>query len=299
MGRGWGTKWIVDRMGGVYARGMMVHASRGTDRQGRGWGLAAGGLCVGLLAGAASGGGVDELAGRECLVGESVRVSGDVDRPAVLLLDIDQPGVLTVVVEGASTDAQFLVGDAFGQPLLGGEIDVDPPSLPRGEFGAVGIASPGRYTVIVLPVDEAMHVTAQVHTSFVALPGMVGGAVDPHGQPDTARDLPLGRRVEGRVSQSDGDLRDWYVWVPERDGKVVVRVSAYSDVDLMLWRYSEGRYWMSVESSDQDLNDRPGDESLAFEVRKGEAVYLRVGPIWALSEGEVSGYGLEAAWQDR
>lgn len=268
-------------------------------RVGKGWvwGFFAGGLCVVATLGSASE--MSELDGRECLIGETARVSGDAQKPGVLLFDIDQPGVLTVVASAGAPDVEIVVGDAFGQPLVDGQIDMDPPALPRGEFGAVGIAKPGRYTVMVLPLFEESHVTAEVYTAFVAVPEMVGGTVDPNGQPDTALELVLGERVDERLSETDGDTRDWYVFVPERSGSVRVDVKAYGEVDLVLDRYREGRFWMAEETSDEDLNDHAGSESLTFDVREGVAVYLRVGPNWVLSEGEAYGYSLEAVWKGR
>ena len=98
---------------------------------------------------------------------------------------------------------------------------------------------------------------------------------DPDSSPATAIDLSIDEWNEDSLTESLGDIADWYRVEAEADGDLIVRTRARSG-DLIIEVYEEDEYSNPLDSSDQDLNGNTGHESIELEVEEGDVLFFKV-----------------------
>ena len=230
---------------------------------------------------------------------QPVRLTATGETPAMRSLTVDAPGLLTLIAtpaEGNESDVQLLVADQWGQGLLDGSIDMDPPSLPGGEMGSVALDRPGRYLILVETWDD--RATVELQARFIPLDQLVHQP-NPQGDPEQAGHLTVGRPVSASLMSTPGDHHDWFVFVPARTGTVSFEtgVPGDSDLDLYLELYEPNQFWEPTDSVDDDRNEQMGSERIEVQVQQDQPVYLRVNTydFWM---DEESPYTLRARWEN-
>ncbi|MEM9881439.1 MAG: hypothetical protein AAF800_00795 [Planctomycetota bacterium] len=232
-------------------------------------------------------------------VGRSMTVAVDETGPLVLGVETDEPGLLTVVgVSRPRIDLMITVADRLGQAVIEGDIDLDPEELPGGEKGVVALPRAGKYLVMLESLDGAGRV--RVESGWLPVPEADRPA-DPHGGPEDAIPLRVGVRQDESFDGGSGDLRDWYVLEPTRNGllRFQARTPVGSETDLILERFDAERFWESLDYADNDENEVLGHESLELAVKAGEAVYFRVS-TWSTLDvgGPKEPYSVTARWAE-
>ncbi|MEM6853690.1 MAG: hypothetical protein AAF593_04695 [Planctomycetota bacterium] len=229
------------------------------------------------------------------VMGEPAFVLFDESKSKFLRLEVDEPGLLALALTAQTgTDAMVLVADDLGQVLQNGHLDWDPTDAPGGEYGAVALAKPGVYFVVLRSWE------GRASGDLLATFNPLGGfeiEVDPQGRPDAAEVVKVGVPIEQSADMDAGDHRDWFKFEARRNGVVSfrTRVPNGSETDLGLEVFTPPDFAWSVAEGDFDMGEHMGNESVEFAVSEGEVVYVRV-TAW-YTDGE-SPYTMDARWQD-
>lgn len=197
-------------------------------------------------------------------------------------------GVLTVAVQG-SDDLSLAVSDVDGQPLPDGTADSDLHGRVGDETLTLVLPEPGTYRIEVRALGGDGGGTFALGSGFVAMVGF-GRPADPDGRPSSARELAVGASHDDGIHPAEGDHRDWYrIRVAEAGTLVILtRVAEDFEGDLVLEAFADGDFSDAISSSDQDLQDNAGRESLTLEVRAGDVLLVRVASVF--SSGDVQPY---------
>lgn len=195
-------------------------------------------------------------------------------------------GILTVAVKG-SDDLSLAVMDVDGQPLPEGSSDADLHGSVGDEMLSLVLPEPGTYRIEVRALGGDGGGRFTISTGFVAMPGFARPA-DPDGRPSAARDLAVGASHDDEIHPAAGDHRDWYRIRVAEAGTVVIltRVADDFEGDLVLEAFLAGDFTDAVSSSDQDLQDNAGRESLTLEVRAGDVLHVRVASVFSSGDAQ-------------
>lgn len=192
-------------------------------------------------------------------------------------------GFLTVVVRStAGEDVTLSVADEDYQSLPGADSDIDLGGDVGAEQLVAIIPHQGTFRVLVETFGGG-GAGVQVGGTFLAS-DLVHAEPDPDGRPGTATALEVGASHEDSIEPSAGDPWDWYRITASADGALTVLTRVDGDGDLRLEIFHEGSYREAANSSDQDIDGVLGNESLTWDVKAGDTVYIRVVP--ALGGGE-------------
>ena len=201
-------------------------------------------------------------------------------------------GVLTVAVRSTDeTDLILLVTDADGQPLPEGRSDQDMGGDTGAEQFAVTIPRAGEYRVRVERYGDNT-ATFRLGASWVAFPDLEVPP-DPDGSPSSASPIRIGQAViRESLNGKMGDYWDWYVYSANQSGTLTVATRA-EEGDLVIEAFEEGDYGEPMERSDQDLQEKGGNEALTLIVSRGQRVYFKVS---AFDEGAEIAYRLQVGF---
>ena len=213
-------------------------------------------------------------------LGQVVSAQSSTEAAAAFQFGAETAGFLTVVVRGTGdADLRIQITDEAGLPLRGGTSDQDIGGELDAEQLTIVIPREGTYHVYIETLSGST--LFNVGGAWIPFPE-VGTEPDPDGHPDAATPLVPGSPVEDSVNAAEGDLWDWYTVTSETGGMVTVIVEAPAG-DLGLEAYNEGEYRQYLNSSDQDMQGVPGNESLTLPIEAGQTLYFKVYPIF---EGE-------------
>lgn len=194
-------------------------------------------------------------------------------------------GVLTVAVKG-NGDLSLAVTDVDRQSLPEGSVDADLHGNMGEEMLSLVLPEPGTYRVEVRGFGNEGG-TFTLASGFVTMPGFAQ-PVDPDGKPSSARDLAIGAGHDDEIHPSAGDHRDWYrIRVAEAGTLVILtRVADDFEGDLVLEAFLGADFSDAAASSDQDLQDNAGRESLTLEVRGGDVLHVRVAGVFSSGDAQ-------------
>ena len=213
------------------------------------------------------------------------------DGAAAYTFEATTAGILTVVARG-DEDLVLSVTDTYGQPLPDGRSDQDLGGDRWAEQVAVTLTRPGTYQVRIETFGSSTASDFEIGAGWLPFPA-VETAPDPDGSPGSATELEPGEEPHADVlNGAAGDFRDWYVVRPDRAGTLTVTTRA-EDGDLVLEAFETDAFGDPLERSDQDLQDRPGNEALTLVVEAGEVLYFKVAP-W--SDGAAVEYRIQAGF---
>ena len=205
-------------------------------------------------------------------LGSSIAATTANAAPATFSLEVEEAGLLTVVVQGDGTaDLVIRVADDVGQTLPGGRADGDLGGNTGAEQLVVTVGQPGAYQVIIEARSNGGDF--QIAGGWIPFPP-VAVAPDPDGRPTGAAVLAPGEVVDDSLDLPAGDHWDWYAVTPQADGIVVVFLEAATG-DLVLEMFETGNPDPTMRS-DQDLEGVQGNEAISARVAAGETRYFRV-----------------------
>lgn len=201
-------------------------------------------------------------------------------------------GALTVAVRATDeADLILVVTDTDGQPLPEGRSDQDLGGDTGAEQFAVTIPRAGTYRVRVERFGSGT-ASFRLASSWVAFPDLEVPP-DPNGSPSTATRIRVGQAVmQESLNGKIGDYWDWYVFRADQPGTLTVATRA-QEGDLVIEAFDEGSYGDPVERSDQDLQEKGGNEALTLIVTQGQTIYFKVS---AFSEGAEIAYRLQVGF---
>jgi hypothetical protein len=201
-------------------------------------------------------------------------------------------GVLTVAVRSTDeTDLILVVTDADGQPLPEGRSDQDMGGNTGAEQFAVTIPRAGSYRVRVERYGSGT-AAFRLGASWVAFPALEVPP-DPDGSPSSATPIRIGQAVmQESLNGKMGDYWDWYVFSANQSGTLTVATRA-EEGDLVIEAFEEGSYGEPMERSDQDLQEKGGNEALTLIVTRGQRLYFKVS---AFDEGAEIAYRLQVGF---
>ncbi|MBX3468560.1 MAG: hypothetical protein KF878_16935 [Planctomycetes bacterium] len=203
--------------------------------------------------------------------------------PTTYALKVEAAGILAVALSGESEedDLVLLVTDEDGQPLPDGRSDRDYRGDKSQEFLAVILAEPGTYHVVVELASGGERAKFSVSGGFAPAPNLATATPDPDGRPSRATAIAVGKPVEDTLGGADA--WDWFKLQVAEAGTLTILTKA-PEGDLKLEVYREGSYRTPIASSDQDLQDVKGNESVTIEVEAGQTIYVRVATVFSSEE---------------
>jgi hypothetical protein len=211
-------------------------------------------------------------AGADLPLGETFPGRTKGGRPASYEFTAEGAGVLMVVVR-ADSDVIVNVVNSSGRPIENGRIDSDYLGDSGAEQGAIVLGQPGKYEVRVEPFGAD---TVQFVMGASWLPmDAVAREPDPHGSPEDAIAMEVGKNYEEVIDGSKGDLQAWYRVEAKSDGLLNVATRTESG-DVVLECYKKDEFEFAVERSDQDIGGDSGRESIAVDVKEGDVYYFVV-----------------------
>ena len=211
-------------------------------------------------------------------IGEILTGTSDSDNPTIYRFESEGPGLLALALRGrGEADLKIIVSDDLGQALPQGTIDRDLGGSRGTEQDLLTIPHAGNYLVTVGFFGSGKAIF-DLAASWIDFPG-VGSPPDPDGKPDGATSLEIGKRVNDSLDSSSGDNRDWYAIRLEESGTVTVLTRA-EEGDLALEFYEKGQYAEPSERSDQDLQEKAGNESISVQAKAGQVLHFRVVPAF-------------------
>lgn len=194
--------------------------------------------------------------------------------PAVYQVSAQSAGVLAVALASSTeeVDLVLVVTDGDGQPLPDGRSDRDLHGNRAHEYLAVLLPEPGSYLVHV-ELSSGEKAAFEISGALAPAPALASPNQDPDGRPSKATAATVGKAVEDTLGGDD--TWDWFVMRAEAAGTLTILTKA-PEGDLRLEAFAEGNYRQPIASSDQDLQDVKGNESVNIEVQAGQAIYVRV-----------------------
>jgi hypothetical protein len=235
--------------------------------------------------------------GEALAIGAAVEAEVSYEQPKVYRVEVDGPGLLTVVaMAGNGNDLWLVVADGSGQSLADGEIDDDPVTLPGGEYASVGLPRAGTFCVVVGCWDD--RAAAEVRTGFLPLEQLTLSP-DPQGGPWDAAKVSVGVRQAHALSPAEGDRRDWYKLTPARSGTVRFKTDVPRDAetDLILEVFNSAEPWQAATYADEDQDGVWGRETAEVFVQEGQPMFFRVS-TWDDRADVMLPYTVEARWME-
>lgn len=224
-------------------------------------------------------------------MGSSAKGTVGEEAPAVYRVAAASSGVLVVTVasETPEVDIVIVVTDSDGQPLSDGRSDRDLNGDRGKEFAALLLPEAGTYLVHV-ELTSGEEATFNLSGAFAPAPELASPNRDTDGRPSRATAASVGKSIEDTLGGDD--IWDWFVLQAEAPGTLTVLTKA-PEGDLRLEAFTEGNYRQAIASSDQDLQDVKGNESVNIEVTAGQKIYVRVSTFFA--GGDTVSYKLVSA----
>lgn len=211
--------------------------------------------------------------------------------PAVYEVSAAAAGVLAVALatDTEETDLVLVVTDSDGQPLGDGRSDRDLHGDRGKEYLAVLLPEPGKYLVLV-ELSSGEKAAFSISGALAVAPALASPSQDPDRRPSKAVAATVGKSVEDTLGGDDA--WDWYALRAEAAGTLTILTKA-PDGDLRLDAFAEGNYRQAIATSDQDLQDVKGNESVNIEVQAGQTIYVRVSTFF--TGGDTVSYKLVSA----
>lgn len=211
--------------------------------------------------------------------------------PAVYEVSAAAAGVLAVALatETEETDLVLVVTDSDGQPLSDGRSDRDLHGDRGKEYLAVLLPEPGKYLVHV-ELTSGEKAAFSISGAVATAPALASPNQDPDGRPSRAGEATVGKSVEDTLGGDD--TWDWFKLRAEAAGTLTILTKA-PEGDLRLEAFAEGNYRQAIATSDQDLQDVKGNESVNIEVQAGQTIYVRVSTFF--TGGDTVPYKLVSA----
>jgi hypothetical protein len=189
-----------------------------------------------------------------------------------------QPGLLSVALAGAGDDDLFLeVRDEEGQRLTDGYADGDLQGKRGLERLSVIVPEPGTYMVTVGGRGSGSRY--DVGATFLEASALAP-TPDPDGRPSKAQTLTIGQAISDEVGP--GDPWDWFVVKAPKAGTLVITTTG-EDGDLALEAHLDEASDMPDQRSDDDRDGKGVNEQVSLEAQAGQAVYVRVVPLFTSS----------------
>ena len=197
------------------------------------------------------------------------------DAPAMYQFAAAGAGILTISVNGTG-DLALILTDADGQPVPGGTVDDDLFGSTGIEQLMVTITEAGTYRLQIRQQDNGP-AKFEVGAAWLAFPAFARPP-DPDKRPTQARAIEIGKSHEDGLQASAGDLWDWFVITPKAAGTltVILRPLGESQLDLTLELYEADNLTTPQMRSDQDLQGNTASESVTFDVKAGQKVFVKV-----------------------
>lgn len=212
-------------------------------------------------------------------------------KPVVYQVSATEVGVLAVALATSTEEVDLVVfvTDGDGQPLNEGRGDRDLHGDRGKEFLAALLPEAGSYMVFV-EITSGERASFTISGALAPAPGLAPPALDPDGRPSRAAAVTVGKAVEDTLGGAD--TWDWFALRAEAAGTLTILTKA-PEGDLRLEAFAEGNYRQPIATSDQDLQDVKGNESVNITVQAGQTVYVRVSTFFV--GGETVPYKLVSA----
>lgn len=208
-------------------------------------------------------------------IGASAQAKASDENPAVFSFDAADGGLLAVTIVGTDPEADLVLEtfDADMQPLDEGSSDRDRYGHKGKEYLAVILPEAGTY---VVTVKARTSESASFTLSAAYAPAAGFSTPDPDRKPSKAAAVTVGKPVQDTLGGQD--RWDWFAVRSEAEGTLTILTKA-AEGDLKLEAFAEGNYGDDIARSDQDLQEKKGNESVSFEVTAGQTIYVRVTAI--------------------
>ncbi len=211
---------------------------------------------------------------------------GDVaeGKPAVYEVTTAGAGVLAVALATSTSsedvDLVLFVTDGDGQPLNEGRSDRDLHGDRGKEYLVALLPEAGSYLVFV-EITSGERAAFTISGALAPAPDLAPPTQDPDGRPSRATAVAVGKAVEDTLGGAD--TWDWFALRAEAAGTLTILTKA-PEGDLRLEAFAEGNYRQPIATSDQDLQDVKGNESVNITVQAGQTVYVRVSTFFVGGE---------------